>query len=363
MKHLLIVCDDAETTELLEFQLKAQGYGVWSAVEAAMIIGFLSLMAFLVQDGGQAKRAYFERLKEHYGEIIARRRAALEIQAKQEFFKDLGQDVRAPINSIIGMTALLLDEKLGKRSREIAETIRTSSNSLLNLIGNIPGAIKVGHESPDIELGGLDLKQCVLDVMNFYSPEAREKGLEVTVQLENIPDNVISCDQSQLEQVLANLMANALKFTDKGSITLSSSCDILQNGAVLIEFAIADTSLGIPLELRESVFNPFGSKGAKTSSKFGGDGLGLPLSKGLVELMGGDIWIEGNQEQGTIVKFTLRAELDPADESWERVTDPAQVEDRIAQKKQHAFFGNLSQIHPHSILVVDDDIHRQIVCV
>jgi signal transduction histidine kinase/ActR/RegA family two-component response regulator len=338
-------------------------YLVGGLAQAAIIVGFLSLMAFLVQDGGQAKRAYFERLKEHYGEIIARRRAVLEIQAKQEFLKDLGQDVRAPINSIIGMTALLLDEKLGTRSREIAETIRTSSNSLLNLVGNIPGAIKASPESPDQKLGGLDLKQCVHNVMKLYTLEAREKGIKISTHLEDIPDNVISCDQNQLEQVLANLMANALKFTDKGSITLSSSCEILQNGAVLIEFAIADTGIGIPLEFRESVFNPFGSKGAKTSGRFGGDGLGLPLSKGLVELMGGDIWIEDNQGQGTIVKFTFRAELDPADESWERTIDPAKVKERIAQDKQNAF-GNLSQIHPHNILVVDDDdIHRQIVCV
>lgn len=339
-------------------------YAVGGLAQAGLIVGFLSLMAFLVQDGGQAKKAYFQRLKEHYGEEIARRRSALEIQAKQEFIKDIGHDIRAPVNSIIGLTALLLDEKLGKRAREIAETVRKSSNILLSLIGGIPGAIKPSHEVAEVQLGTLDLNQCVHKVMNLYALEASEKGLEIKTQLEDIPENFISCDENQFEQVLANLMANAVKFTDKGSITLSSTCEKLRDGVLRIEFSIADTGVGIPVEYWQSLFNPFGMKGAKSSGKFGGDGLGLPLCKGLVELMGGDIWIEDNGDQGTIVKFTVPAELDPSDSSWERTeASPSQDEDNTLKDNIQAY-GDLSQIHPHHILVVDDDdIHRHIVCV
>ena len=339
-------------------------YLVGGLAQMVLIVGFLSLMAFLVQDGGQAKGAYFQRLKEHYGEIIQRRRAALEIQAKQEFIKDIGHDIRAPINSIIGMTALLLDESLGPRAREVAETIRKSSNSLLNLVGNIPGAIKSTHDAIEVQLGALNINQCVDELMNLYKLEADKKGLEISIQLSDIPDSVVSCDQSQLEQVLANLMANALEFTESGSITISSSCETLENGVLSIEFSVADTGLGIPAEFRESVFNPFGMKGAKTSGKFGGDGLGLPLCKGLVELMGGDIWIEDNQDQGTIIKFTIRAELDPSDLTWERAPENPAQEEPVAASKPKSVFGDMSKIHPHHILVVDDDdIHRQIVCV
>jgi len=338
-------------------------YLVGGLAPAALIVGFLSLMAFLVQDGGQAKRSYFKHLKEHYSEKILRRRAALELQAKQEFIKEIGHDIRAPVNSIIGMTALLLDEKLGARAREIAETIRNSGNVLWGLISDLPGSIKTMHDAPEAQMGVMNLRQCIEDTMDLYRLEAADKGLEFTTRLEDMPENVTSCDQGQLEQVLANLMANALQYTDKGSITLSSSSRNLHDGTVLIEFSIADTGPGIPTQYRESLFNPFSEKGAKTSGKFGGDGLGLPLCKGLVELMGGDIWIEDNDGPGVIVKFTIRAELDPSDTSWEANGENASKSGKTDLYQFPVDHSNVSQIHPHRILVVDDDdIHRQIVC-
>jgi len=338
---------------------------VGGLTRAVIIVGFLSLMAFLVQDGGQAKQAYFKRLKEHYGERITRRREALELQARQEFIKEVGHDIRAPVNSILGMTALLMDEKLGARSRDIAEIIRKNANALWSLIsGDLPGAIKTMHDAPDVKLATLNLRACVEETMALYRPEATGKGLGLTIHLENIPEEVTDCDRCQLEQVLANLMANALQYTDKGSITLSASSENLHDGTALIEFSLADTGPGIPLEYRETVFNPFNEIGAKTSGKFGGDGLGLPLCKGLVELMGGDIWIEDNDGQGTVVKFTIRAELDPSDKALQADADGS-AERRDAEV--HFFPVNhhekVSRLHPHQILIVDDDdIHRQIVC-
>lgn len=340
-------------------------YLVGGLAPAALIVGFLSLMAFLVQDGGQAKSMYFRRLTEHYEEHISRRRAALELQAKQEFVKEISHDIRAPVNSIIGMTALLLDEKLGLRAREIAEIIRESGNTMWSLIGDLPGTIKNMHETPEVRLGEVNLRQCVEDTKDLYKLEAAKKGLKLTTRLDDIPDNVTSCDQGQLEQVLANLMANAVQYTDKGSITLGSACQSMLDGTVLIEFSIADTGPGIPLEYHESIFNPFSDKGAKASGKFGGDGLGLPLSKGLVELMGGDIWIEDNDNGGTIVKFTIRAELDPSDNSLVATGDdiPEQTENADLYQLPAAQ-DNVSQFHPQRILIVDDDdVHRQIVCV
>jgi CheY-like chemotaxis protein len=160
------------------------------------------------------------------------------------------------------------------------------------------------------------------------------------------------------------LLANALQNTEKGSVTLSSTCENLNDGTVLIEFSLADTGCGIAAEYRESVFNPFSEKGAKTSGKFGGDGLGLPLCKGLVELLGGDIWIEDNEDNmGTVVKFTIHAELDPADTTFERDVRPQQRPVRAEVRHLPVATDQVSQLHPHRILVVDDDdIHRQIVC-
>ena len=339
-------------------------YHVGGLAQAVIIVGFLSLMAFLVQDGGQAKQSYVKRLKEHYGGKVAQRRAALELQAKQEFIKEVGHDIRSPVNSIIGMTALLLDEKLSARSREIAETIRNSGNSLWSLISDLPGAIKSKYEAPEVKLGTLNLRDCIKDTMDLYLLDATEKGVDLTTRLEGIPEEVTDCDQYQLEQVLANLMANALQYTDKGSITLSASSENMHDGTVLIEFSLADTGSGIPVEYRETVFNPFGEKGAKTSGKFGGDGLGLPLCKALVELLGGDIWIEDNDAHGTVVKFTIRAEVDPSDSTLQADADSSKQPGSAEIHNISAAHGdNVSQLHPHRILIVDDDdIHRQIVC-
>jgi len=337
---------------------------VGGLAQAVIIVGFLSLMAFLVQDGGRAKQAYFKRLKEHYGDKIARRRVALELRAKQEFIKEVSQDIRAPVNSIIGMTALLLDKKLSAESREIAETIRNSGKTIWSLISDLPGAIKGMHEAPEVKLAIVNLRASIKDTMNLYRQDATEKGIDLTLSLDDIPEEVTDCDQYQLEQVLANLMSNALQYTDKGSITLSASSESLHDGTVLIQFSLADTGSGIPVEYRESVFNPFSEEGAKTSGKFGGDGLGLPLCKGLVELMGGDIWIEDNDGHGTVVKFTIRAELDPSDNTWQANTNSQQEPESAELHHIPTVQGdNISQLHPHRILIVDDDdIHRQIVC-
>lgn len=338
-------------------------YLVAGLAQAVLITGFLSLMAFLVQDGGVAKRAYFQRLKEHYVEETSRRRAELEIRAKQDFIKDIGHDIRAPINSIIGMTALLQDEKIGPRAREIADIIGYSSNALLNLVANIPGSVKTGHDVAETQLGVLDLKLCINNVVDLYSPEAVEKGLNITTRLEGIPENVTSCDKNLIERVLANLMSNAVKFTEQGSITLSSSCKSLEDGAVLLEFALADTGVGIPHENRQSLFNPFALEGAKPNEEFRCDGLGLSLCKGLVEMMGGEIWVEDNNPQGTVIRFTIRQELDPSSNIEEGVEAIEEQKGKDGPYNQIEVFGDLSQLHPHQILVVDDDdIHRKIVC-
>jgi len=341
-------------------------YLVGGLVPAVYIVGFLSLMAFLVQDGGQAKGIYLRGLREHYEEKISQQRATLELQAKQVFVREIGHEIRAQVNSITGMTALLMDEKLGLRASEIAENISKSSNTLWSLIGGLPGTIKNTPETQKVRSGEVNLRLCIEDKIDFYKLEADKKGLEFTTELGDMPENVTSVDQEQLEQVLANLMTNALQYTDKGSITLSSACQNLHDGTLLIEFSIADTGPGIPLERRESIFNPFSDKGAKTSGKFGGDGLGLPLCKGLVELMGGDIWIEDNDDQGTIVKFTIRPELIPSDNNWKATGDDVLTKTTgTADVYQFPVDrGNMSQSHPHRILVVDDDdIHRQIICV
>jgi two-component system, sensor histidine kinase len=177
------------------------------------------------------------------------------------------------------------------------------------------------------------------------------------LQLGGLPEDITSCDENKLEQVLVSLLANAVEYTEQGSVSLNSSCQKLQNGELLITFSLSDTGVGIPAEYLQTLFDPFSASGANISAKFGGGGLGLPLCKGLVELMGGDMRIESSEGQGTTVSFTFHAELGPADASW-------QPKEEITQSPVSEHNHDLSLKHPHNILVVDDDeIHRQVVCI
>lgn len=332
---------------------------VGGIAKALLIVGFLALMAFLVQDGGQARSAYFQSLRDGYVDMINRRRESMENHARSEFLRDIGHEIRTPVNSIIGLTALLLDERLSPRAAEYAGKIRKSSSSLLELVGNIPGTINSSLHLTDFESCTMDLRQSINAVSELYVAAASAKGVDIITQLETLPEEFLTSDTSQLEQVLANVLANAVQFTDTGCITLSIFSQPLEDGTLFIELSVTDTGQGISADRLQSVFDPFDHSGAKISGKFGGSGLGLPLCKGLVEQMGGEIWIESEESVGTTVRFTMRIDLDS---SFETVLEPPE-DDETNRFEQTANI-DLSHDYPHNILVVDDDdIHRQIMCV
>ena len=155
---------------------------------------------------------------------------------------------------------------------------------------------------------------------------------------------------------MANILSNAVKFTQHGSVTISGTCQKLENDALDVQISVTDTGIGIPSETLESIFDTFDLKGVKTSGKYGGQGLGLPISKGLTELMGGKIRIESNENRGTIVTINIPAELDPFDNSWQPPKGILKDD-----KSQHT--GRLSHDYPHRILVVEDhSINRRILC-
>lgn len=339
---------------------------VGGLAKAALIVGFLLLMAFLVQDGGQARHDYAKRLKEHYEEQLNQRRIAIEFQAKREFIKDISHQIRSPVNSIIGMTALLMDEKLSPRAREIAKKIKQSSGTLLNLVGNIPGPVQTVHAIPDVQMGGTDLHDCVENVVRLFKPAASTRGLDLTLRQEGIPDKVSSCDEENLTQVLVNLLTNAIENTEKGSVKLAMSYQQLDNGEADILFEISDTGIGIPPESLPGLFDPFSDRGACASGEIAGTGIGLPTCKGLVDLMGGDIWVESTVDQGTTVYFTIRVELGVADSSWQTAERTMQTAETALESDEESYelsHENFAQQHPHQILVVDDDdIHRLILC-
>lgn len=332
---------------------------VGGIAKALLIVGFLVLMAFLVQDGGQARSAYFQSLKDGYTQMINIRRADMESKARNEFMRDIGHEIRTPVNSIIGMTALLLDERLPPKVREFARKIQANSTSLLGLVGNIPGTINSSLHMTEFQSGTTDLRQSIIAVSDLYAAAASSKGIELITQLETLPEGLLTTDVSELEQVLGNVFANAVHFTERGSVTLSSFSHFLEDGTLFLELSVADTGPGFPTEMLKTVFDPFDQNADKNDVKFGNGGLGLPLSKGLVEQMGGEIWIASTEGEGTTVRFTMRIELDPSCE-----ITPNRPDENKSDIIEHSTYSKLSKMYPHDILVVDDDdIHRQIMSV
>jgi signal transduction histidine kinase/ActR/RegA family two-component response regulator len=321
---------------------------VGGVAKALLIVGFLVLMAFLVQDGGQARRVYVERLRNHYDEQINQRRIAVEDEAKKRFLSDIGHEIRTPANSIIGLTELLLDEPLEARPRNFVELVQRNSRALLDLIDDIPGSVKSRRDKNQTTTNQLKLHEFIGKILGLYATDALQKNIELVTDLSEAPQSVLMKDESHLEQVLVNLLSNAVKFTEQGRIEVAVHSELLEENEIRLEFEIADTGGGVPSDMLPSLFDPFSESGAKTSGRYGGGGLGLPICKGLVELMGGKISINSEQGEGTTVRFDVVTQVDPSDPVTSNMSLQAT--------------GSFAKKYPHNILIVDDDAtHREIM--
>lgn len=201
---------------------------------------------------------------------------------------------------------------LSRKTHKITKSIGASARELLDLVEEFPDLVhaEIAGNNDDSIGGPMGLYQCAFTVAEMYQPEASDKGLELSLQLDELPQQKVIFNDDDLSQILVNLLGNAVKFTEQGGIELSAVSKQPQGATQMIEFAVSDTGIGIPPEQLETIFNPFSPSGAKSSEKFGGaGGLGLPLCKGLVELVGGEIWIESEVGKGTTVKFTFPVKL------------------------------------------------------
>jgi len=236
----------------------------------------------------------------------ARQAAEAAARVKSEFLAGVSHEIRTPMNAVMGMTSLLLCTDLDTDQKSYAETIRSSSDAMLSIINEILDFSKIEEGSLELEMQPFDLQACIEDSLDLAADAAAEKCLDMAYDIKG-PEYLVG-DVTHLRQVLSYLLSNAIKFTNRGEVMVSVTDLEVDGGSHELHFAVRDTGIGISKATLGRLFRPFGQVDSYLSSGYGGLGLGLAISKGIVEAMGGTIWAESSPSKGSTFHFTIMAQ-------------------------------------------------------
>jgi PAS domain S-box-containing protein len=243
-------------------------------------------------------------------ELSAARDSALAAaRLKSDFVANVSHEIRTPLHIIFGMTDMLIDSELSGDQREHALLLRRNAEGLLRIINDVLDFSKIEAGKVKLEHVPFSLRDALTELGKAFSSHAHQKGLSLGITVDaGVPDAVVG-DPTRMRQVLVNLVDNAIKFTARGGVRVAANVETAARGAVVVRFTVADTGIGIPPEKRAEIFEAFAQADGSTTRRYGGTGLGLTISRELVGLMGGRLWVESEAGRGSTFAFSVSLDV------------------------------------------------------